>query len=117
MLNHSLLGASLVKPELGPLHRGQETPKKEAADSHLVGGSFTKQRKLTHKACLEQQDEWIPAPAPQVLSVYKEALRGFSHMHGAGILHTTSLSQVHILGAASRIGKAKWNPHSKGGRG
>ena len=52
-----------------------------------------------------------------MLKVYIEDLTGFSHVCHADILHTTSLSQGHVLGAASGNRKDKQNPHSKDRRG
>ena len=55
--------------------RGQ----KEAGHSRLVGGSFNKERELTYKECLgQQQEECIPSPTHQILKVYIEGSMGGS---------------------------------------
>ena len=99
---------------------GREKLKKEVGPSspRLVGGSFNKQRKLLHKACLsQQQHEWITTPALQNLKVYKEALTGLIHIHCVGVLNGTSASQGCVLGEDSGSGKSEWNPYPKGRRG
>ena len=98
-----------------PLYReGRERPKKEAGHSRLVSGSFNEQRELPYEACLGwQQDEWIHAPAHQILKGFQKALTGFRHVYHVGVLNTASLPQGHVLGEAPGRRKGKWDPHFK----
>ena len=82
----------------------------------MVGGNFNKQRELPYEAYLEEeQDEWIPATASQILEMHKDPLTGFRHIYCANVLNTTALSQGYLLGTASGSGKDKQNSHSTDG--
>lgn len=50
---------------------------------------------------------------PPTVPVSLEAVTGFGHIHRAGVLNITSLSQGCDLGGASGSRKGKENPYSK----
>lgn len=85
---------------------------KEASNSRLAGGSFNKQREVTHEACLgRQQDKWILEPTCQILKVYKEAITGFS-LYTVQVFSTPrpclkAISLELLLG----VGQDKQDPH------
>lgn len=53
---------------------------------------FSKQSELTYKVYIgQQQNEWIPAPACQILEICRAVLTEFSHIYCVGVLNTTLL--------------------------
>ena len=111
--NHPL--THKVKSETSPCtQKGRERYKKDADHSRLTGGSFDEPGKLHRRLVFHDCMTSIsPHPPARNLTVYTEALTGFSHVFSPDGLNTTLLSQSLLLETSFPCGNDVEKVHSK----